>query len=80
MIHRNYKPNARNAWSFTAGAVGFQMCSVCYAAMSEVPLTVFLLFATAGAVASLCAVREWKKYFEVFTRHEIQSRLKDEQG
>jgi hypothetical protein len=48
--------------------------------MSEVPLTVFLLFATAGAVASLCAVREWKKYFEVFTRHEIQSRLKDEQG
>ena len=74
------KPNARNAWSFTAGAVNFQMCSVCYAAMSEVRLTVFLLFATAGAVVGICAVREWKKYFEAFTRHEIQSRLKDEQG
>ncbi|MDA7673158.1 hypothetical protein OAE61_04020 [Verrucomicrobiales bacterium] len=70
------KPNARNAWSFTVSAVGFQMCSVCYAAMSEVRLTVFLLFATAGVVASLCAVREWKKYFEAFTRHEIRSRSK----
>lgn len=70
------KPNARNAWSFTVSAIGFQMCSVCYAAMRELLLAVFLLFAIAGVVASLCAVREWKKYFEAFMRYEVQSRLK----
>ena len=70
------KPNARNAWSFTVSAIGFQMCTVAYAAMSELLLAVFLLFAIAGVVASLCAVREWKKYFKAFTRYEIQSKLK----
>lgn len=71
------KPNARNAWSFTASAISFQMCSVCYAAMSELSLAVFLLFAIAGVVASLCAVREWKKYFEAFMRYGVQSKSKD---
>jgi len=70
------KPNARNAWSFTVSAIGFQVSSVCYAAMSDLVLAVFLLFAIAGVGASLCAVGEWKKYFEAFMRYEIQSTLK----
>ncbi len=70
------RPNARNAWSFTVSAIGFQMCTVFYAAMSELLLAVFLLFAIAGVMATLCAVREWKKYIEAFMRYEIQSKLK----
>ena len=77
MTTEEEKPSAKNAWSFTVSAIGFQVCSVCYAATSEILFAVFLLFTIAGVVASLCAVREWKKYFENFTRYEIASRLKD---
>jgi len=76
MKNKEAKPDARNAWSFTVSAIGFQVCTVCYAAMSELLLSVFLLFAIVGVMATLCAVREWKKYVEAFMRYEIQSKLK----
>jgi len=77
MKNKEAKPDARNAWGFTVSAIGFQMCTVCYAAMSELLLAVFLLFAIAGVLGSICAVREWKKYFETFMRYEVQSKSKD---
>lgn len=75
------KPNAKTAWSFTVSAICLHLCFGCYAALeSELQLLLLVSSAVAAAGNACYAVSEWKKYFEAYTRHEIQSQSKDSAG